>query len=106
MGNEGHTLSLFPGTKALHADGRVAVRNWVGKLYTERITLTAPTASNAARILFMVTGADKALALKAVLEGPYEPEQLPAQFLQPKNGKLLWLVDTAAGSMLAVGTRE
>jgi 6-phosphogluconolactonase len=106
MGNEGHTLSLFPGTKALHTNGRVAVRNWVGKLYTERITLTAPAASNAARILFMVTGADKALALKAVLEGPYEPEQLPAQFLQPKNGKLLWLVDTAAGSMLAVGTRE
>jgi len=106
MGNEGHTLSLFPGTRALHTNGRVAVRNWVGKLYTERITLTAPAASNAARILFMVTGADKALALKAVLEGPYEPEQLPAQFLQPKNGKLLWLVDTAAGSMLAVGTRE
>jgi 6-phosphogluconolactonase len=106
MGNEGHTLSLFPGTKALHADGRVVVRNWVGKLYTERITLTAPAASNATRVLFMVTGADKGLALKAVLEGPYEPEQLPAQLLQPKNGKLLWLVDTAAGSMLTTGIRE
>jgi 6-phosphogluconolactonase len=106
MGSEGHTLSLFPGTKALHAEGRAVVRNWVGKLYTERITITAPAASNAARILFMVTGADKALALKAVLEGPYEPEQLPAQLLQPKNGKLLWLVDTAAGSMLATGIRE
>src|ERR1700738_480605 len=66
MGNEGHTLSLFPGTKALHADGRVVVRNWVGKLYAERITLTAPAASNAARVIFMVTGADKAPALKAV----------------------------------------
>jgi len=106
MGNEGHTLSLFPGTKALHADGRVVVRNWVGKLYTERITLTAPAASNSTRVLFMVTGADKGLALKAVLEGPYEPEQLPAQLLQPKNGKLLWLVDTAAGSMLTTGIRE
>jgi len=106
MGNEGHTLSLFPGTKALHADGRIAVRNWVGKLYAERITLTAPAASNAAQIIFMVTGADKAPALKAVLEGPYEPEQLPAQLLQPKNGKLLWLVDTAAGSMLLIGIRE
>jgi 6-phosphogluconolactonase len=106
MGNEGHTLSLFPGTKALHADGRVVVRNWVGKLYTERITLTAPAASNTARLIFMVTGADKALALKGVLEGPYEPEQLPAQLLQPKNGKLLWLVDTAAGGMLAAGIRE
>jgi 6-phosphogluconolactonase len=106
MGNEGHTLSLFPGTKALHANGRVVMRNWVGKLYTERITLTAPAASNAARIMFMVTGADKALALKAVLEGPYEPEQLPAQSLQPKNGKLLWLVDMAAGGMLSTGIRE
>ena len=106
MGNEGHTLSLFPGTRALHADTRIVVRNWVGKLYTERITLTALAASNAARIIFMVTGADKALALKGVLEGPYEPEQLPAQLLQPKNGKLLWLVDTAAGSMLSIGIRE
>ena len=106
MGNEGHTLSLFPGTKALHANGRVVMRNWVGKLYTERITLTAPAASNAVRIMFMVTGADKALALKAVLEGPYEPEQLPAQSLQPKNGKLLWLVDMAAGGMLSTGIRE
>ncbi|PYT78574.1 MAG: 6-phosphogluconolactonase [Acidobacteria bacterium] len=103
MGNEGHTLSLFPGTRALHADGRIVVRNWVGKLYAERITLTAPAACAAAEILFMVTGADKALALKGVLEGPYEPEQLPAQLLRPQNGKLLWLVDTAAGSMLSKG---
>lgn len=106
MGNEGHTLSLFPGTKALHSDGRIAVRNWIGKLFTERITLTAPAASNAAQIIFMVTGTDKAPALKAVLEGPFEPEQLPAQLLQPKNGKLLWLVDAAAGSMLSTGIRE
>jgi len=106
MGNEGHTLSLFPGTKALHADRRIAVRNWIGKLYTERITLTAPAASNAALIIFMVTGADKAPALKAVLEGPFEPEQLPAQLLQPQNGKLLWLVDAAAASMLTSGIRD
>ncbi len=106
MGNEGHTLSLFPRTKALHPDGRLVVRNWIGKLCTERITLTAPAASNAALIIFMVTGADKAPALKAVLEGPFEPEQLPAQLLQPQNGKLLWLVDTAAGSMLTSGIRD
>jgi len=106
MGNEGHTLSLFPGTKALHADGRIVSANWIGKLCTERVTLTAPAAANAAQIIFMVTGADKAPALKSVLEGPYEPEQLPAQLLLPKYGRLLWLVDTAAGSMLATGIRE
>jgi 6-phosphogluconolactonase len=63
-------------------------------------------ASNAANVIFMVTKPDKALALKAVLEGPYEPEQLPSQLLQPVNGKLLWLVDTAAGAMLTSGIRE
>jgi 6-phosphogluconolactonase len=106
MGNEGHTLSLFPGTKALHTGGRIVVRNWVGKLYADRITLTAPAANNAAQIILMVTGADKACALKAVLEGPFEPEQLPSQLLQPKNGRLLWLVDTAAGGMLTSGIRD
>ena len=106
MGNEGHTLSLFPGTKGLHETKRIVVRNWIGKLYTERITLTAPAVNQAAQVIFMVTGADKALALKGVLEGPYEPEQLPAQMIQPQKGKLVWLVDTAAGGMLSVGIRE
>src|ERR1700723_2501969 len=78
MGNEGHTLSLFPGTKAVHESKRLAVRNWIGKLCTERITLTAVAVNQAARVIFMVTGADKACALKSVLEGPHEPEQLPA----------------------------
>jgi 6-phosphogluconolactonase len=101
MGSEGHTLSLFPGTKALHDTQHIVTRNWVGKLYTERITLTAPAANAAANIMFMVTGSDKACALKAVLEGPHEPEQLPAQMIQPRNGSLSWLIDAAAGSMLS-----
>jgi 6-phosphogluconolactonase len=106
MGDEGHTLSLFPGTRALHASNRIVVRNWVGKFFTERITLTAAAANQANRMIFMVTRSDKALALKAVLEGPYEPDQLPAQLIQPVNGKLLWLVDQAAASMLAPETRN
>jgi 6-phosphogluconolactonase len=104
MGEEGHTLSLFPGTKALHDNGRLVMHNWVGKLYTERVTITAPVANNSAQVIFMITRSDKALALKGVLEGPYEPEQLPSQLIQPKNGKLLWLVDTAAGSALSLST--
>ena len=106
IGNEGHTASLFPGTKALHETKRLVVHNWVGKLYTNRITLTAPAINNAARVIFMVTGADKALAMKGILEGPCEPDQLPAQMIQPANGKLTWLVDTVAGGMLSTGIRE
>jgi 6-phosphogluconolactonase len=101
MGNEGHTLSLFPGTTALRDNGRLVVRTWVGKLYTERITCTAPVANNSAAVLFMIAGADKAPALKAVLEGPYEPDQLPSQLIKPANGRLFFLVDSAAGGMLS-----
>jgi 6-phosphogluconolactonase len=106
MGSEGHTLSLFPGTKALHEKKRIAVSNWVGKLLSDRITLTAPAINHAARVIFMVTGADKAPALTAVLERVYEPDQLPAQLIQPENGTLLWLVDTAAGGLLTRAIRE
>jgi 6-phosphogluconolactonase len=101
MGSEGHTLSLFPGTKALKETQRIVTSNWVGKLCTERITLTVPAANAAANMLFMIAGADKAPALKAVLEGPREPDQLPAQLIQPVNGKLFWLLDEAAASMLS-----
>src|SRR5467141_2552627 len=100
MGPEGHTASLFPGTKALNEERRLVAGNWVGKLYADRITLTPPVLNSAARVMFLVYGAEKAPALKAVLEGPYEPEQLPAQLIRPKLGKVLWLVDPSAASML------
>jgi 6-phosphogluconolactonase len=106
MGSEGHTASLFPGTNALHEKERIAVSNWVGKLLSDRITLTAPAINNAAHVIFMVTGADKAPALTAVLERVYEPDQLPAQLIQPANGTLLWLVDKAAGGLLTRAIRE
>ncbi|HZC66039.1 MAG TPA: 6-phosphogluconolactonase [Candidatus Dormibacteraeota bacterium] len=101
MGDEGHTLSLFPGTKALHDGGRLVMHNWVGKLYTDRITCTAPVANNSAMVVFMIGGAAKAPALKAVLEGPHEPEQLPSQLIAPTNGELFFLLDTAASAMLS-----
>ena len=77
MGNEGHTLSLFPGTKALHETQRIVTSNWVGKLYTERITLTAPAANAAANMIFMVTGADKARLSKPFSKGRTSPSSCP-----------------------------
>lgn len=106
MGDEGHTLSLFPGTKALKETRRIVVSNWVGKFYTDRITLTATAANHAAQVMFLITRADKAPALKAVLEGPYEPDQLPSQLIQPLSGNALWLIDRDAAKMLTVGIRE
>jgi 6-phosphogluconolactonase len=106
LGPEAHTASLFPGARALHEHQRLVVATWVGKFYTERITVTAPVLSNAKRIVFLVSGEEKALPLKAVLEGRDEPEQLPAQLIQPSHGRLLWLVDQAAARLLQANQRE
>jgi 6-phosphogluconolactonase len=104
MGQDGHTASLFPGTKALEEHKRLVTSNWVGKFYTHRITMTAPVLNNAACVMFMVHGRDKAQPLKAVLEGPHEPAQLPSQLIRPGHGTLWWLVDQSAAALLDPST--
>lgn len=100
LGTDGHTASLFPYTQALRETTRWVAPNYVPTLQTHRLTLTAPLLNRAATILFLVSGTDKASALQAVLEGPTDPEQLPAQLIQPVAGRLVWLVDQAAASRL------
>jgi len=102
MGDDGHTASLFPGTAALDEQKRLAIANWVEKARTYRITLTAPTLNNSDFVLFLVSGAGKAEALRQVLEGERAPERLPAQLIKPVNGRLLWLTDQAAAAKLSL----
>lgn len=101
MGADGHTASLFPGTPVL-SEERVWVRNlFVEKLNSMRITLTPPVINSAAEILLLVSGEGKAPALKEVLEGPFDPGRYPAQLLRGAKGNVTWLVDEAAGRLLA-----
>lgn len=99
MGPDGHTASLFPGTEALNEQRRLVVSNWVSKFNTHRITFTVPLINHAATVMFLVCGEDKAATLKAVLEGPYDPEVYPSQLIKP-DGDLIWFIDQAAGKLL------
>ena len=63
-------------------------------------TMTAPIVNKSARIVFLVTGADKAEPLYRILYGQHEPELYPAQLIQPYNGKTYWFVDRAAAAEL------
>lgn len=100
MGGDGHTASLFPNTAALHETTRWVVSNHVPRLGTQRLTLTAPILSRAARVVFLVTGAEKADVLAEVLEGPADPERLPSQLIRPRSGALVWIVDRLAAARL------
>lgn len=101
MGDDGHTLSLFPGTGAIHETERLAVANYVPKLETTRLTLTAPLVNSAKRVAFLVGGAGKAATLARVLDGPVDVDSLPSQIIRPTQGELLWLVDETAAAQLA-----
>lgn len=86
LGTDGHTASLFPGTRALYEKHQLVVANWVASLGANRITLTAPVFNNASCVIFLVSGEDKALPLKAVVAGTQEPDGLPARLIRPTHG--------------------
>ena len=107
MGADGHTASLFPGSSALDEHKRLAVAVSNEASNVSRITFTLPVLSNAARVVFLVSGAEKASTLLTVLgeqesfdANPSRP-LLPAQLVRPINGSLVWLTDKAAAHLLA-----
>jgi 6-phosphogluconolactonase len=104
LGPDGHTASLFPGTEALNENKRLVVANWVEKFKTYRITFTYPVLNNAACVIFLASGADKAGILREVLENPQA--DLPSQKVRPMNGRLVWMVDRAAAAELSPQTRS
>jgi 6-phosphogluconolactonase len=101
MGDDGHTASLFPGTKVLAEQEAWVVGLWVEKLGAYRITLTAPAINHAAHIIFLVTGENKAARLEDVLNGEQTRERLPAQLIKPLDGTLEWFIDRAAAIRLS-----
>ena len=101
MGPDGHCASLFPETAALQEKAHLVVANWVEKFKTFRITFTLPLLNAAREVMFLVSGTDKAPALREVLEGKAPGEKFPSKLVKPTEGKLIWFVDRAAASELS-----
>ncbi|MBS1601545.1 MAG: 6-phosphogluconolactonase, partial [Bacteroidetes bacterium] len=100
MGDDGHTLSLFPGMPIVHEEQAWARAFWLPAQDMYRITLTKTIVNKAAHIAFLTTGPGKAHALKEVLKGAYNPDLYPSQEIKPVSGDLHWFVDAAAASDL------
>jgi 6-phosphogluconolactonase len=100
LGPDGHTASLFPHTEALHVTDRLVAANYVESLDMWRVTLTRPVINAARQVFFLIEGAEKAMILNEVMEGPRDEERLPSQFIAPVNGILTLLLDQAAATLL------
>ena len=103
MGFDGHTASLFPGSKAVRESVKWVVTEYVEAVAMWRITLTPLVINDARNVSFVVSGIDKADRVAEVLEGPQLPNQLPAQIIAPVRGQLTWLLDRPAASRLGTG---
>ena len=97
LGTDGHTASIFPGSEVIHETKRLVAAPWVEKLNAYRITMTLPVINNAASVVFLVSGAEKAEIVREVIKGP---KRYPAQEVKPAEGELIWLLDQAAASKL------
>ena len=101
LGPDGHTASLFPNHPALEERVR-----WVVKVHDapkpppRRLTLTVPILQAARQVIFMVSGKDKAPAVREVLRGTTAPKNCPAKLVEVSTGRVVWLLDEGAGSLL------
>lgn len=102
LGSDGHTASLFPGPipPAETSQPVMAATADYGGRPAHRITLTPQVFNDAHHLLYLVMGAKKAEAVRAVLRGPQDPEKWPAQRIDPHDGQITWLLDEAAAGLL------
>ncbi|WP_375444605.1 6-phosphogluconolactonase [uncultured Fibrella sp.] len=100
MGDDGHTLSLFPGTAVVNEEQAWTKAYFLTQQDMFRLTLTAPVVNRAAAVLFLVAGANKADALHEVLHGTYQPAKYPSQRIKPDTDEFVWFIDKAAAAKL------
>lgn len=103
LGADGHTASLFPGKKGILDEKNnicLTVKNeWEDY---ERISLSFSYLIKSNQIIFLVSGSDKAEALKECLLGDYNPIQFPAQVIFKNYTKNIFILcDKAAGKYIA-----
>lgn len=98
MGDDGHTLSLFPGSPALRDTGRRVLVAESPRPPVGRLTLAPSEFRHSCRTIVLVAGAAKAARLREVLEGPVDPDRFPVQFAL--GG--IWLVDRPSARLLHV----
>jgi len=97
LGTDGHTASIFPGSEVLNETERLVAAPYVDKFKTYRITMTLPLLNNGASVVFLVSGAEKAEIVRAVLQGE---NNYPAQAVNPTQGELIWMLDKDAAQQL------
>jgi 6-phosphogluconolactonase len=96
LGPDAHVASLFPGSPQLAERERLVTSGPAGlEPYVDRVTLTLPALLSARRIVFLVTGADKAGAVRRAFRDEIG-EDAPASLLRRGDAPIDVYLDAAA----------
>jgi 6-phosphogluconolactonase len=101
LGPDAHTASLFPGKPAVQETKRLVVGVPEAGMEPQvpRVTLTLPLFNTAREVVFLVTGADKAEAVRRAFGDPPDPAA-PAAHVRPGAGTLALVLDAPAAAEL------
>jgi len=100
LGAEGHTASLFPGLEIPETPPRLVVSAWVEAVHSMRATVTYRVLNAARRVVFLVSGEDKADAAQRTLAPDGSGQPTPASRVAPRHGEVIWILDRGAASSL------
>lgn len=126
IGSNAHIASIFPdsplleggpeGSAPLSADSRLpaietgaelsgtrrplATGLYVSEIAQWRITMTPAALLDSAAIVMLASGASKAEAIAAAIEGPEDIRRYPAQLLRAAGGRVEWIIDAPASARL------
>lgn len=92
MGNDGHTLSLFPDTPALLENKQLVVLNPVPQLNTKRITLTSLVVNKANRLVVYIQGEHKKKILHEILFENNRSIRYPIEQVTDKSNQIFWIL--------------
>jgi 6-phosphogluconolactonase len=100
LGEDGHTASIFPDEIEMFEDERVCAVTKHPLTGQKRITITGKVLNNANRVFFMVTGANKSQRISEIMNDDEAAKLLPAYYISPTNGELIWFIDEAAAQKI------
>lgn len=102
LGEDGHTASIFPDRMDLINSNSICDVTVHPVIKQKRITLTGKVINNSKMVIFLISGSNKNKIVDLIINRKKGFEKLPAYYINPESGELIWLLDYESGKGLSL----
>ncbi len=100
LGEDGHTASIFPSNIQLFSSNKLFETAEHPQTKQKRITATGKIINHAKMVVVVATGENKSSVVARIVNKSNGCDLLPASFIRPEHGEVLWLLDQEAAKKL------